>query len=283
MPQVHNKKLSMEVDTSAFGKNSRYMSSLKYSEGTKRRIKAFNKVEHRLNRYKVRYYNRHAEIYRNRHKREQLELVNNLKRTIAYKLVCRKNSITNTTDYYKALNKNYSQFALRHEIDHMMTYMEPEKVRERKADALIDENRKLYQSLLQRNRKSIDLICPPKQKWRGYLLNDDSDDEYEDLDDYSDTSSVKSAVVKKEHKDKFLPNGKEKLPPLSRSPTKGLLPIRKQGITKAFMMQREASSSIQTPGNKPLPSLPADDKPQYELPPLQIRKKMDQRLQIPVH
>ncbi|XP_060070773.1 uncharacterized protein LOC132550695 [Ylistrum balloti] len=253
MPQVHNRKLAMMADSSIFNKNSRYMATNRMTEGSKRRIRAFNFVENKLTRIKLNFFDRHAEIDLRRRERERQTIMDSLKRTLAYKLVVEKHNVTNAVDYQKALDDDYSSTALRHDVKHMMQYMEPDKVRERKAKALINENRRRYTNIIQRNKNSLDLICPPKRTSR-YLFDEDALKKNEDDEENSRAPSTAE------------PSGAGSIF-ARRLPLKPLLPTKKHTITRSFLLEN-AQKSMDVMDTNPSPSKHA-----YDLPPVQLHKK----------
>jgi len=245
------------------------MSTNRMSEGSKRRIRAFNTVENRLTKFKLDFFTRHSEIEVRRRERETKRIVENLKKTLAYKLVLTKHNITHAQDYKKALDGDYSRHALRYDIKQMVRYMEPDRVRERRAKALIDENRKRYDDILNRNKQTMDSLCPPQVKnWRyHYSGQDDDNDEEEDDDEKEETTrkpvprTIQSIMRRQQE---------IALPSVRRSPTKPTLSLKRQGITRSFLLES---------GHGTMDSIclkPQNSKPDYELPPLQLQKKLVQ-------
>ncbi|OWF44586.1 uncharacterized protein LOC110458145 [Mizuhopecten yessoensis] len=256
MPQVHNRKLSMMADNSAFNKNSRFMATNRMTEGSKKRIRAFNYVENRLKGIKLRFFDRHAEIDLRRRERERQVIMDSLKRTLAYKLVVEKHNLTHAVDYQKALDDDYSGTALRHEVKHMVEYMKPDQVRERKAKALISENRRRYNRIIQRNKNSLDLICPPKRTSR-YLFDEDVLNKKGDDNDDNSTRAPSTAEPSRAG-DIFK----------QRLPTKPLLPLKKQAITRSFLLENAQKSMDVMDSNPSLTKAP------YDLPPVQLHKRL---------
>ncbi|KAK3102551.1 hypothetical protein FSP39_012141 [Pinctada imbricata] len=282
MPQVHNKSLAME--TSLFGKNSRFMSTLRMSEGSKRKIRAFNTVESRLNRFKINYYARHADIQLNKRKREKDHILEAIKKRNAYKFVIRNHRFTDSKDYKKSLDDRYNAHALRFEIRDMMKFMKPDRIRERNAHVLIEENRKRYDKIIDRNRNSIQEICPEITKKYSY---DDSEDEFES-DSEDEEEKKKQEMTSK----------------------RATLSFQRQGVTKAFVLQSgrtevdlklpkdltkkgttaDEKAITKSVNNTPRGSNDKDNKSQnktetksnYELPPVVVKKQMDPKLKVPV-
>ncbi|XP_069141843.1 uncharacterized protein [Argopecten irradians] len=261
MPQVHNKRLTMMADSSAFNKNSRFMSTMRMTEGSKRRIRAFNFVENKLTRIKLRFFDRHAEIDLRRRERERQTIVDNLKRTLAYKLVVEKHSVTNATDYKKALDDDYSSEALRNDVKHMIRYMEPEKVRERKAKALINENRQRYDNIIQRNKNSLDLICPLKRTSR-YIFDEESLDKEEDKEESRAPSKAE-------------PSGAGSIFGGRPMPFKPILPLKKHTVTRSFLLEN-AQKSMDVMDANPSPT----KSKAYDLPPVQLHKTIPREIAV---
>ncbi|XP_033746286.1 uncharacterized protein LOC117331589 [Pecten maximus] len=261
MPQVHNKKLTMMADSSAFNKNSRFMSTMRMTDGSKKRIRAFNYVENKLTRIKLKFFDRHAEIDIRRRERERQAVMDSLKRTLAYKLVVEKHNVTNAPDYQKALNDNYSSTALRHDIKHMIQYMEPEKVRERKAKALINETRQRYNTIIQRNKNSLDLICPPKRTSR-FLFDEDLLNKKKDDEEESRAPSTAG------------PSGAGSIFGRRRLPFKPVLPLKKHTVSRSFLLENAQKSMDVMDAN------PSPTKRDYDLPPVQLHKTLPPEIAV---
>lgn len=161
MPQVHNKSLN---DT-AFGKDSRYMSSLRFSDKTLRRVNVLNALENRLNTKKVNFFQRDSAYKVRKLDRVKERLVDNTNKRMAYKLVLKTNSFSEIKDKQKALNKRYSFTAFHNEVKEMMRFMKPELVRERKSKLLSIENRLKYEIVLSQNRQKFNKLVPEKRTW----------------------------------------------------------------------------------------------------------------------
>ena len=199
------------ADANAFGKTSRFMAAIRVTEGSRRKIRALNTVENRLKRIRLRFYGRHNEIDMRKRDRDKLRMEDDLKLVLAAKIVAEQRSISKASDYHKALNTNYSWETVKKNNKHMVNYMEPDRVRERKAQALIDENRQRYQSILKRNRNSIDVLCPVyKPKWKL---------EQEDDDALSEAFGSRASSRQ-----------------LSKTPTRAMLPVKKQEISRSMIM-----------------------------------------------
>ena len=260
MPQVHNKAIAME--NSVMGKNSRFMSTIRVSEGSKRKIRAFNTVETRLNRFRLNFYARHAEIQRYKRIRERDAVLETIKKRNAYRLVIKNHSVTNCKDYKKALEDRYTAHALRFEIRDMLKFMKPDRVRERNARERIEENRELYNKVIERNRESVRTLFPEEKQWRRKYY-EDSEDEFE-----SDSEDEKEEEEEKKKQEQPKP--------------KAVLSFGRQGVTKAFVLQSgrtEVDIKLNKESKSPKP--PKDPKPEYDLPPVVVKKQMDPNLQIP--
>ncbi|CAC5415831.1 unnamed protein product [Mytilus coruscus] len=173
MPQVHNK--SILLDGNAFGKNSRFMNTMKFSDITKRRVRAFNVVENRLSKYRINYYNRQAEIEFNRVQKQKETLLVRMKKLMAYKVVAKHHNISNAQDYHAALNEDRSPRKIQKEIKEMIKQISPQYVREKRAREKIDEARRLCDDVIHQNRKQIDVIYPPPKQWQPYREQDEDD------------------------------------------------------------------------------------------------------------
>ena len=225
------------------------------TEGAKRKIRAFNTVENRLTKIRLNFYNRHEDIQRYQLERKKQTVLEGAKKRNAYKMVVANHSISKSPDYQKALDDTYTAHALRHEIKKMLNYIEPNKVRERNARTLVNENKKRYDEILSRNRKSIvELFPPPGQKKpTDYESDFESDSEDEE--------------------------------PLEVSPRKiqqarPMLPFRRQGVTRAFIMEKNnrGQNSVES-SNKETTSTEGQS---HDLPPVTLKKEIPPDLRIPV-
>ena len=63
------------------------------------------------------------------------------RRFTAYKLVLKKHPFKQRPNYEAALNDNYSMHALRHEVRRMLRDIDPETVRRRRAESLVQKSR----------------------------------------------------------------------------------------------------------------------------------------------
>lgn len=164
MPQVHNKALSYDT-TTAFGKNSRYMASLRFTEKSLRRVNVLNSLENRLSKKKLDYYERDAQINTFKLERIKNRLVDNLQKRMAYKLVLKNHSISKAKDYQKALDQKYTLTALHSEVKNMINYMNPARVRERNARSLLHEQKNNYDNLIFQNTQKFNKLFPEKKTW----------------------------------------------------------------------------------------------------------------------
>ena len=255
MPQVHNRSLTLSMDSSAFNKNSRFMSTIRMTEGAKRKIRAFNTVENRLTKIRLNFYNRHEDIQRYQLERKKQTVLEGAKKRNAYKMVVANHSISKSPDYHKALDDTYTAHALRHEIKKMLNYIEPNKVRERNARNLVNENKKRYDEILSRNRKSIvELFPPPGQKKpTDYESDFESDSEDEEPPEVS---------------------------PRKIQQARPMLPFRRQGVTRAFIMEKNARGrNSEESYNKETTSTEGQS---HDLPPVTLKKEIPTDLRIPV-
>ncbi|XP_061179149.1 uncharacterized protein LOC133187764 [Saccostrea echinata] len=252
MPQVHNRSLTLNMDSSAFNKNSRYMSTIRMTQGAKRKIRAFNTVENRLKKFQINFYNRHAEIQRYQMERKKEKVRDLMKKRDAYRKVIANHPIAASPDYKKALEDRYTAHALRHEIKQMLSYIEPDKIRERNARTLVDVNKKRYDEILNRNRKSIlELFPPPVEKKVEYESDFESDSEDEEPPE-PETRKFQQA--------------------------RPMLPFRRQGVTRAFIMNKsrqDQRQEISTEEN-------SSSTKEQDLPPVTLKKELPPDLRIPV-
>jgi hypothetical protein len=239
------------MDSSAFNKNSRYMSTIRITEGAKRKIRAFNTVENRLKKFKINFYNRHADIQRHQIERKKQTVLESMKKRDAYKMVIANHSISKSPDYQKALDDRYTAHALRNEIKQMINYIEPDKIRERNAKTLVDVNKKRYDEILSRNRKSIVELFPPVvEKKADYESDFESDSEDEEPPEVE---------------------------PRRFQQARPMLPFRRQGVTRAFVMKSREETRQDTSTDTPLNPIK-----EQNLPPVTVKKELPPDLRIPV-
>lgn len=253
MPQVHNRSLTLSMDSSAFNKNSRLMSTIRITEGAKRKIRAFNTVENRLKKFKINFYNRHADIQRNQIERKKQTVLDSMKKRDAYKMVIANHPISSSPDYQKALNDRYTAHALRYEIKRMLNYIEPDKIRERNAKTLVDVNKKRYDEILNRNRKSIMELFPPAVEKKAVDYESDFESDSED----EEPPEVEQRKFQQ---------------------ARPMLPFRRQGVTRAFIMQKSGRDQRQEAST----DTPLNTDKEQNLPPVTIKKELPPDLRIPV-
>lgn len=164
MPQVHNKLKSFDAST-AFGKNSHFMNSLRFTEKSLHKVKVLNAVENKLIKKKLDFFERERINDNWKHQRIRNRLVNNLQKRIAYKFVLKNHSIINAKDYRKALDEKYTLFALHNEVNKMRDYLRPDRVRERNAKALVHENKNMFDNVVFQNRGKFNRLFPEKKTW----------------------------------------------------------------------------------------------------------------------
>lgn len=263
MPQVHNR--SILVDGNAFGKNSRFMNTLKFSDITKRRVRAFNVVESKLNRFKLNYYSRQEELEYNRHQRQKEELLVKMKRMMAHKIVVQNHNLSTARDYYDSLNEDRSPRIIQKEVKEMLKQISPQYMREKRAKEKIEDARKRCDEVINKNRKQIDVIYPPPKQWQPYREEPDTD--------RSNATTPAS-------------------PPPEMNPELRMrrltLPQRRPlGVSRAFVMEKsnlgeklEKEKTIiekQIDDETTMPATtrsapPQESKPDYDLPPVIVRK-----------
>ncbi|KAL4239596.1 hypothetical protein ACF0H5_000406 [Mactra antiquata] len=164
MPQVHNKLQSFDAAT-AFGKNSQYMNSLRFTERSLHKVKILNSLENKLINKKLMYFEKQQNYDNMKYERVRNRLVNNLQKRIAYKFVLRNHSLANAKDFSKALDKKYTLNALHHEVNRMVEFLKPAHVRERKAKSLVTENKNLFDNLVFNNTQKFNKMFPEKKTW----------------------------------------------------------------------------------------------------------------------
>lgn len=254
MPQVHSKQRLLDQDPSAFSKNSRYMASLKFTEGSVRRMNALNTTDKRLAKIQVNYFERNADISLKKYEKARLRLIDKMQKHLAYKLVLKRHRIAKAKDYKKALDGNYSYHALHYEINDMMNFIQPDVVRERKARALINENRRRYDGLLRKNAEQSAILFPMKKTWEAFDFSkiktkeerkDNEDEKTPDeapggttgistlpkLDPRRGRALVRRIIEEPQSRKGSKPGSPK---PLSRSPTKT------QGITMSMMKKQKS-------------------------------------------
>ncbi|XP_071137237.1 uncharacterized protein [Mytilus edulis] len=296
MPQVHNK--SILLDGNAFGKNSRFMNTMKFSDVTKRRVRAFNVVENRLSKYKINYYNRQAELEFNRVQRQKETLLVKMKKLMAYKVVAKHHNISNAKDYNAALNEDRSPRKIQKEIKEMIKQISPQYVREKRAKEKIDEARRLCDDVIHQNRKQIDVIYPPPKQWQPYR-DQDEDDSRSDVSTPASAPPVMNAEMRMRRL--TLPQNRRTVG-VSRAYVMEKSNLgEKLEKEKTVMQQKETLvSETKTSDEEPKPELPPvivrrsslkDDvlskqkakrleKPNYELAPVSLNKKIKKELDI---
>ena len=131
-------------------------------------MNALNTMDKRLSKIQMNYFERNADIQMKKYERARNRIIDKMQKTLAYKLVLKRHKIAKAKDYKKALNGNYSYHALHYEINDMMNYIRPDVLRERRARALIDENRRRYDGLLRKNSEQCAIIFPMKKTWEAF-------------------------------------------------------------------------------------------------------------------
>ncbi|XP_045166558.2 uncharacterized protein LOC123529975 [Mercenaria mercenaria] len=141
------------------------MATLRFTEQSLRRVKALNSLENRFTRKKLDFFERDANFQKFKYERIKNRLVDNLHKRLAYKLVLKNHSISKAKDYQKALDQKYTYTALQGEVQHMMQYMRPERMRERKAKSLLHENQNAYDNIIFQNTQKFNKLFPEKKAW----------------------------------------------------------------------------------------------------------------------
>lgn len=159
MPQVRSNAVNNT------GKDSRYMTSLRFTEKALRRVNVLNALENRLNAKKVNFFQSDSAYKVKRLDRVRERLEGNLKKRMAYKLVLKTNHFSDEKDYQKALNKRYSFQAFHNDVKEMMKLMKPDLVRQRKSKLMLIENRLKYDILLNQNRQRFNKLVPEARTW----------------------------------------------------------------------------------------------------------------------
>ena len=217
-----------------------------------RRMNALNTTDKRLAKIQINYFERNADISLKKYEKARHRLIDKFQKYQAYKLVLKRHRIAKAKDYKKALNGNYSYHALHYEIDDMVNFIQPDVVRERKARALINENRRRYEGLLRKNAEQSAILFPMKRRWEAFdfsKLKTTEGSEEKDKDestpdkDKGQTSLPKldprrgrllarRIIEEPESRKGSKPGSPAKL--LSRSPTKT------QGITMSMMKKQKS-------------------------------------------
>ena len=133
-----------------------------------RRMNALNTTDKRLAKIQINYFERNADISLKKYEKARLRLVEKIQKHLAYKLVLKRHRIAKAKDYKKALDGNYSYHALHYEINDMTNFIQPDAVRERRARALINENRRRYDGLLRKNAEQSAILFPMKKTWEAF-------------------------------------------------------------------------------------------------------------------
>ncbi|XP_012938322.1 uncharacterized protein LOC106011837 [Aplysia californica] len=163
MPQCYNPSLVADQDTSAFGKNSRYMKANNFNLHTLRRVNVLNSLEAKFTRMRLSVMERNTQNQLKMRSQARVNILESYKRTLAYRLVVKKHPIRKNPDFNAALNDNYSFHSLRHEIKAMLNDIDPNIVRHRKARERVHECKDTYQGVIAQNLAKIVDIVPKKR------------------------------------------------------------------------------------------------------------------------
>ncbi|KAL3851602.1 hypothetical protein ACJMK2_015339 [Sinanodonta woodiana] len=230
MPQVYNKQQLLNQDSGVFGKNSRYMATIRLTEARVRRINVMNRLEQTLNKIHISYFEKCADMQRRKLENAEHRIKERLWKNIAYKYVLKRHSIAEASDYRKALNGNYSSGAMKQEITQMVDWMQPEKVRKRNAKALIEENRQRYQSIICDNINRANVMFPQKKQLPDIINNIPSN-----KNDNAANLDIESAVPS-------LPDIEKKMKPdkmfQMKDTMRGRMGFKLQAINKSFIVKQ---------------------------------------------
>lgn len=251
MPQVQNKAFCYDT-SSAFGKNSRFMASLRFTDRSLQRVNVLNALENRFTKKKLDFLERETYIQRSKYERIKNRLVDNLQKRLAYKMVLKKHSISNAPDYSEALDKRYTYTAFKGEVKSMLKYMKPERMRERKARSLLHENQNSYDNIIFQNTQKFNRLFPEKKTWlsrRARLL----------LEEQSKQEAVKESTP---------------LPTRERNARKSLATLRRRIIT---LDDSKPSSPMKLPKT---PAISPTKTPSLSKPPSSQSRMTNRRQEI---
>ncbi|CAH1782704.1 unnamed protein product [Owenia fusiformis] len=269
MPQVHNRQLMMEMDSSSFGKTSRYMAVTSFTEDSRKRVEILNFHEKLKQKTTLSRMVNRNNLERIKYNRATGVLKERLKHIQAYKKVTQNNSILRSKDYKQSLNKKYSFQALKPEINSTLIEMQPAVRRELMAKKKIERNRSECLKLIEKN---LDAFDTPEQRAREerkrQMLTikdeDDEDSEILGLSRHPTNLSVRKPYFKRERSKVQTMKRKGSLRPLKPLPgleSKGQHPI--------------LPDVRKTHHNLPAKDHPLDTLPQkVTLPPLDLKKTL---------
>lgn len=164
MPQVYNKSLSYDNST-GIGQNSRYMASVRFTEMSLRRVNVINSLQNNLTQKKLDNFDRHLNNQIIYFERIKHRLVDDLHTRLAYKMVLKNHNISQAKDYHKALDERHTFGALHNEVKDMMQVLKPAYIRARKAKALANETKQLYNNIVFQNTHKFNQLFPEKKTW----------------------------------------------------------------------------------------------------------------------
>ena len=217
-------------------------------------MNAQNTLDQRLTKIQMKYFERHADIQQKKYERARNRIIGNAQKHLAYKLVLKQHRIAKAKDYKKALDGNYSFHALHYEVNDMVQFIRPDLVRERRARALINENRKQYESLLKKNAETCAIIFPMKKTWEAFDFSKIKTRGDNDDDDAKSQSgeSVVSPLPKLDLRKGQLRRRIIEEPSSKPGSSKPVSPAKRQGITmnmmkkqKSFIENQEKVTQIQ--------------------------------------
>ncbi|RUS77251.1 hypothetical protein EGW08_014984 [Elysia chlorotica] len=160
MPQCYKPTLMAQQDTSAFGKNSRYMKATNFNQNSRRRVNVLNSLEAKFTRMRLSVIERNIQQRLTAQSKARVNILESYKRTMAYRMVLKRHPIRRRKDYHAALNDTYSFHSLRHEVRQMLEDIAPDSVAHRHAQARVDVCRGQYKDILEHNRRSIVELIP---------------------------------------------------------------------------------------------------------------------------
>ncbi|GFO18665.1 hypothetical protein PoB_004517000 [Plakobranchus ocellatus] len=160
MPQCYKPALMAQQDTSAFGKNSRYMKATNFNQNSRRRVNVLNTLEAKFTRMRLSVLERNVQQRLVAQSKARINILESYKRTMAYRMVLKRHPIRQSRDYRAALNDSYSYHSLRHEVKKMLEDIAPDSVAHRQAQARVEVCKGEYNSILAQNRKSIVELIP---------------------------------------------------------------------------------------------------------------------------
>lgn len=253
MPQVH----SRSVNDTSFGSDSRYMSSVRFSDRTLRRVNVLNALENRIATKKINVFQNDSAYKLRKLDRVRGRLEDNMNKRMAYKLVLKTNSFSVEKDQQKALNKRYSFQAFHNEVKEMMKFMKPDLVRERRSKILLQENKLKYDILLTQSRQRFNKLVPEKKTWISRQRQAQLDEERKERERLE--RERQEAEAKKQQEDKSkkgLATLRRRIITIDQTPTPAKSPALKTPILKTPASRTPvAKTPVRTPSPVKTPSI----------------------------